>query len=740
MAKMSAEFRVKPGGRMKIKIITLILVLMVILTSCGKGPSQGGALPTPVVNTTSVPDVSATAESYLDLWKSSDYAGMYAMLAQTSRDAITETDFQTKYKKAASSLTLTELDYSILSLLVNPASAKVGYQVDFSTGLFGDVSSQTEMNLILENGTWKVQWDDGMILKELAGGNTLLLNIEYPSRGSILDRNGDYLVTQTDAVAMGIDPNNVSSSRISLLLQLLAEMTKKPVNVIAQVYSDGAENGENYIPIGEVSKEVYDNYAGTMESIPGFVKNEYTSRYYYTGGVASQVLGYTQIISAENLEKYQQLGYAGDEYVGQAGLEKWGESYLAGKPQANLYVMAPDGTTITRLFEKDPLAANNINITIDKDLQLLVQKALLGFNGAAIVMEVKTGKILAMASSPGYDPNLFQVENYNNQYQLGDVINDTDSPMWNRATQSSYPLGSVFKVISMSAALESGLYKADTIYDCTSQWTELGTAYDDWTYTKELPPSGELTLVQGLMRSCNPYFYHIGLDLYRTKGATYLADMARGFGLGEATGIVGLQEDAGAINNPTDDGAASQMGIGQGDMLVTPIQVVDFIAAIANGGTLYTPQIIESVTDINGNVVESFEPQVRGTLPVSQATLDAVRQGMHDVINESKGTAYSKFVGLNIAVSGKTGTATTSLEDPHSWFAGFTTENRTDKADIAVVVILENKGDGSAYAAPVFRRIVEDYFYGEPIAYYPWEQTFYLTYTPTYESETTPAP
>ncbi len=721
---------------MNIKKIIIFFLLLLMVTSCtGKGIESGG-LPTPVVNTTSTPDVTVTVKEFLNKWKAADYSGMYALLAQTSKDAISETDFTKKYTDAANSLTMTGFEYGITSSYTSTASANVGYQVNFATSLFGLIQNQMEMNLVLENYTWKIQWDSGLIMKELAGGNTLLLNITHPSRGDILDRNGDYLVTQTDAVALGIDPANVSSNSISLLIQQLAEMTKKPINVVEQLYRDGANNGEAYIAVGEVSKEVYDKYATTMENIPGFVMNEYNSRYYYAGGVASQVIGYTLSISAENYDYYRKLGYAGDEKVGTAGIEKWGEQYLAGIPQADLYVMAPDGTTVTRLLHVDPQAASNINTTIDKNLQILVQKALLGFKGAAIVMDVKTGQILAMVSSPAYDPNLFQTENYNSQWLLNNLINDTDLPMWNRAAQSSYPLGSVFKVITMSAALESGLYKPDTIYNCTSQWTELGVPYNDWTYDKGLPPSGEVTLIQGLMRSCNPYFYHIGLDLFRNKSGTYLADMARGFGLGSPTGIDAVAEDSGAINDPADDGAASQMGIGQGDMLVTPLQVVDFIAAIANGGTLYRPQIIQSVMDVNGNTVVQFDPEVRGTLPISQATLEAVREGMWDVVNNSKGTAYSKFLGLNIAVYGKTGTATTSVEDPHSWFAGFTAENRTDLPDIAVVVVLENMGDGSAYAAPVFRRIVEDYFYGAPQAVYPWELTYYYTKTPTPEEET----
>jgi penicillin-binding protein 2 len=727
---------------MKIKRIGyLALALLFILSSCsGNGTSQtqqtktpeSNGLPTPVVLTTSVPDVSSTAKNFLDKWKADDYAGMYDMLAKTSQDAISAADFKTKYTDAATNLTVTGIDYGIVSTLLQATTAKVGYQVNFTTSLFNEIQKQMEMNLILESGAWKIQWDDAMILPELKGGNHLLLNISHPVRGSILDRNGDPIAGQTDAVALGLDPANVSQKTISNLLAQLAYMTQTPVNVIQDEYKAGVE--DTYIPIGEISKESYAQYESYVTSLSGFVANEYTARYYYTGGVAPQVVGYTLSIPEDQLDAYKKLGYAGDEKVGMTNIEKTGEPYLAGKPTADVYVMDPNGTTVTRLGHADPTAPDTITTTLDKTLQIQTQKALLGFTGAAVVMEVNTGKILAMASSPEFDPNLFQTDNVNSGYALGNLVNDPTLPMWNRAAQSSYPLGSVFKIITMSAALESGLYTKDTTFDCTSQWTELGTPFNDWTYDDGLPPSGELTLTEGLMRSCNPYFYHIALDLFRQKGATYLSDMARGFGLGEATGIGTIAEDKGAINDPTDDGSASQMGIGQGDMLVTPLQVVDFVAAVANGGTLYRPQIIDNITSEDGTVVQSFSPEIRGTLPVSQSTLDAVREGMKMVVYNSRGTAYNRLHSLEFSILGKTGTATTSQDKPHAWFAGYTAENKTDKPDIAVVVICENQGEGAIYAAPIFRRIVESYYTGDAETLYPWEMQMYLTVTPTAET------
>lgn len=724
------------------KKIWFLVIILLLLAACSNGTktpvkTPGSKLPTPVVNTTSVPDAAESAQEFFSKWEQNDYAGMYEMLSPTSRDAITQEDFVSKYTSAAQNLSLNKLTVGILSTLIEPTTAKISYQANFATALFGDISRQMQMTMVLNNGAWKVQWEDGLILPELSGGNRLALYVEQPARGDINDRNGNTLATQTEAVALGVWPGQIYSGQEGLLLTMLSEMTNKPKNVIKDMYRDAGADW--YVPIGEVSKQGYDDRAATLDTLNGLVTNPYSGRYYFNGGAAPQVLGYELSISPEQLDEYRRLGYAGDEKVGASGLEKWGEKYLAGKPSADLYVIQPDGTNSTRLAHTDPQAAYTITTTLDKQFQLLVQKALLGFTGAVVVMERDTGRILAMASSPGFDPNVFQTDNYNSQFVLGDLVNDPETPLWNRAAQSSYPLGSVFKLVTSAAALESGLYKPTTTYECTSQFTELeGYTGNDWTFDRGLPPSGNLTLLEGIMRSCNPWFYHLGLDLYRQKGANYLADMARGFGLGSATGIDAVAEDSGSINNPTTEGSAVQMGIGQGDMLVTPLQVVDFIAAIGNGGILYRPQVIEKITDIDGKVIESFSPQVRGMLPVSQSTLQALQTGMYMVVHEKRGTAYKAFYGMQTPVYGKTGTATNSQKDPHAWFAGYTNLGSKEKPDIAIVVIAENSGDGSVYAAPIFRRVVEVYITGEVQTIYPWEYDYYLTKTPSPTGTPTP--
>lgn len=722
--------------------IALAVGLVTGLSSCGRTASAPpGELPTPAVTSIAAPDSESAVRRYLEDWQAQDYAAMYARLSPLTRDAIRLDDFQARYADVWISAALTGFDFEIVSSLVNPQAAQVRYRLVFHSVVFGDIVRETYVDLTRAGGEWTVAWSETAILPELAGGNTLYADYTTPTRANIYDRNGLGLATQTEAVALYIDTGILGDEEAQdTMLRVLSRLLDRHPDSIRALY-ENYPPGSYYVPLGEVSVEDFRAVEGTLASTGGVRGEAYSTRFYPSGGLAPHAVGYVSQIQLEELADYQARGYRGDEFVGRIGLEAVFEDQLRGKPGGTLYVMDPQGRPVGSLVTVDPLLPQSVTTSLDRGLQRQSQLAMGGLRGAIVVLERDSGRVLALASSPGFDPNLFDSRNPNSQYGLSAIFEDQRLPLVNRATSSGFPLGSVFKLITMAAGLESGLYSPETVYNCTGEFRELAPlVLYDWTVEAELPPHGEVTLLEGLERSCNPYFWHIGLDLFNQGRTTALPDMARAFGLGAATGIE-VREFAGVVPDPAwkqqstgtewAPGDAVQLAIGQSVLNVTPLQVARFVAALGNGGTLYQPQLVERIQNAEGQVSREFEPVAQASLPLEPETLAAIQQGMRQVISSPRGTAYRRFLNFSIPVYGKTGTAESGIEDPHAWFAGYTDARREGQPDIAVVVLVENQGQGSEWAAPIFRRVIEVYFFGQPFQPYPWESQIGVTRTPT---------
>jgi penicillin-binding protein 2 len=694
------------------------------------------------VHVTPAPSVDAALTAYLDAFKADDYNTMHSLLSQVSQDANPLENFAVRNRDALNVMSAGSFDYEILSSLVSPYSAEVAYRVTYHTALVGDIQRDMVARFSLENGEWKLNWEDGLILPELAGGNVLQMDYSTPSRGNIYDNDGDALAAQATAYAFQVIPGNVTEDSRDTLLSEVWNLCGISMEGLAQEIANTP--GQFGIPLCEASEQESQRIRSIAPS--GLQWTEYNSRYYFEQGVGSHVVGYTQLIPAEEIETYKRLGYANDALVGRAGIEQWAEQYLSGQRGGTLYVVNPSTNTIvTKVGESQPKAADAVYLTIDRNLQYYAEQALKPFTGAAVVLERDTGRVLAMASSPDFDSNAFQPTNPNQSAALTNLI---PGSLLNRAAQGQYPLGSVFKLITMAAGMESGLFVPESTLDCQYDWTKLSdTIRHDWTWqhcqdrlargqecnTPDSVPSGQLTLPEGLMRSCNPFFWEIGLTLFQNNRANDIANMARAFGLGSATGIEQIPEESGRIVDPPTDIDVVNQAIGQGEVQVTPLQVARFIAAFGNGGTLYRPQIVERIEPVEGgDPVLEFTPEAMGTLPIQPFRMEIIQQAMIDVVSNPGGTANFRLRGLGIPVAGKTGTAESGSGDPHAWFAGYTMASEsTNKPDIAIAVVLENQGEGSDWAAPVFQRIVETYYYGSPRTILWYESNFGVTETPT---------
>lgn len=721
-------------------------------------PTPVSTLPDPLVTTISAPDVEKLVADFLSLWNDRDFGSMYEMLSSGSKDRISRVAFLERYEDLWSAGHLIGVDYEIVSSLVSPEDAQVRYRVTLRSAIVGDVTRETWIGLEREGTFWGLDWSDASILPELTSEDGLLLAPIIPNRSNIYDRNGMAIATQADVRALWIIPNEIGDEDAeAAMLGALSRLLDRPQESIIELYDDIRDTNW-YVDLGVVSSEEFQPFEGTFNAVGGVNWRPYSARYYYYGGIAPHAAGYVSWIPEEELETYQFNGYMVDEFVGQRGIEKVFEPQLRGSLGGTLYVVDRQGQLGEVLANVASEPSIAVYSTLDRELQNHAQQAIEGFTGAIVVLERDTGAVLAMVSAPDFDPNLFSPNHPYYGTGLEEIFQNPDRPLFNRATHGEYPLGSVFKTISMAAAIESGMFTPETVRNCPLIWDELGIPLYDWRYERELPAQGNLNLTQALERSCNTYFYQVGFELFNEGFETALSEMARGFGLGESTGIE-IGDEAGLIPDPELKLELFQeewgpqdtvnLAIGQSFLEVTPLQVARFIAALGNGGTLYQPQVIGRIQSAEGELEFEFAPEPQGQLPISAETLTAIQEAMLLVTSSPDGTARRVLrypYTFRIQTAGKTGTATSGeTTEPHSWFAGYTLENREDKPDIAVVVIVEEQGEGSTWAAPIFRRVVESYFFGGPQTLYPWEARIGVPSTPTptpgpEDGEGTPTP
>jgi penicillin-binding protein 2 len=351
------------------------------------------------------------------------------------------------------------------------------------------------------------------------------------------------------------------------------------------------------------------------------------------------------------------------------------------------------------VLAKIPPSPGNITVLgIDLDIQRAAEEALGSRVGAVVAMDPNDGTIVAFASHPAFDPNLFATGITGSAWTR--LLRDPLQPLLDRATQGGYPMGSVFKIVTATAALELGLVQPGTQFFCPGFYTLGNRIFHDHE------AHGSLNFVEGIAQSCNVVFW----TLARPVGPEHLATYARMFGLGQTTGIDLVQEGAGIVPDPDwkvrvwkeqwYPGDTLNTAVGQGFTLATPIQVARLVAAAANGGRLVTPHIVTEITSPQGQVLLRVAPPPGRTIHVSPQTLDVLQRGLIAVVTH--GTAASiQIQGLEVA--GKTGTAENPHGRPHAWFAGYAPAKAPQ---LVVVALVENAGYGAEFAAPIVQRVL----------------------------------
>jgi len=650
-----------------------------------------------------------TAAGFLDAYEQADYDSMYTYLSPASRDGIDPAAFSRRYQNALAAATVVGVIAEPRSALRQGERAQVALHLVLETGLVGDLTADVVMTLGLYDGEWLVEWDESLIWPQLAGGRYFHMDYTIPARANIYDSAGLGLAVEGEIVTVGVVPGQIEDEEALLdALETVLPLTREEIR---DRYSSAP--AEWRVPIGDIPAAESIEHNELLAGLPAVYRETKEARTYPRGGVAPHLVGRVAPLPASQLDEYRALGYRGDEWVGIAGLELWGEQYLAGRHGGVLSVVTAEGEWVTTVAERAALPSQPIVTTFERDFQEQVEEILGGRQGAIVVLDVNGGAVRALASGPGYDQNLFIGPTAG--ADSAQVLSDPRTPLFNRATQGTYPLGSVFKIVTMAAGMEAaGMDPLETTFFCTGYWEGLGSAFGKSCW--KTAGHGTIKLLDGLTQSCDVVFYTVGQALHGLDPEA-LPAYGLGFGFGQVTGLEGVVESAGLmpgpawklqeLNEPWWAGDTVNIAIGQGYMLVTPLQVARMMAAVANGGTLYRPYVVQRI----GTATQGLgtQPQVVGQLPVTPEHLEAIQEALLAVTASPMGTAYYRYIGLDIPVAGKTGTAEAPGPDPlpHSWFAAYAPAG---DPEIAVVVMVEHVGEGSTFAAPLTRQVIEAYY------------------------------
>ncbi len=685
-----------------------LLLLLVTINACRAEPQP---TPTPVPTPTpSLTGAEAVARDYLRAWQEGAYERMYGLLSPSAMASISADKFVSRYRGIADEATVAGLTASITNVQRTlTTAAQVTFTLTMDTRLAGRFQLENALDLSYA-GTeqrWGVDWTPKAIFPLLVWDNLVHLFMTVPARGSIYDRQGTPLATEGQVVEVGVVTGQIQDE--AQLLSVLSALLGRPKETIKARYQNAARP-DWFMPVGEVPPQTAKANEKTLSTVPGIAWQEKAVRTYPQGSLASQVVGHMSEIDSETLAQLETKGYREGDWIGASGLEGWGEQYLSGTRGGTLAIINPDGRIVWTLAERAPQPSRDVYTTLNTGLQRAVEGILGQRVGGIVVLDVRNGEVLAMVSHPGYDPGTLTAGATAEQWQA--LLNDPQHPFVNRAIAGVYPPGSAFKIVTMSAGMEAlGLTRNSSFY-CAGRWDGVTDATTRYCWLRS--GHGRLDLFNGLAQSCDTVFWEIGKALNELDPTT-LARYARGFGLGAATGLNALDEAAGLIPDPEwkkqhNTGAeqawlprdAVNMAIGQGDVLVTPLQMANLVAAVANGGTLYRPRLVQRIASAQGEDAQDFSPEILGSLPVSAANLAVVRKAMEAVV--SYGTASNAFTNTSVRMAGKSGTAEAPPGESHAWFVGYAP---ADNPQIAVAVVLEHGGEGGRNAAPVFRQVVE---------------------------------
>jgi len=550
---------------------------------------------------------------------------------------------------------------------------------------------------------WYLQMIKGEEFKERAVENCIRSLVEDAPRGRIYDRQEELLVTNRPAVVVSIIPAEVDDlEKLSERLSRIIDISPEEISQIVKNYRENPFKPVKILDDCKTNKIV--EIEERKDELKGVVLEVKPRRDYLFHDFAAHSLGYVGEIDKEELQQFGNPKFQGGDIIGKAGLEKYYDDILRGEKGGKEVEVDALGQEIAVLLYQKPVPGEDLVLTIDRDLQLYGENLLFGKKGSIIVSDPKTGEILAMINRPSFSPNIFANGISSSDWQR--LSSDADYPLTNRSVQGVYSPGSIFKVVTAVAALEEGVTNRNRKIYCSGSFELAGQVFACWKETGH----GSLSMVDAIAHSCNVYFYTLGKDLGIERFNKYMQKL----GVGEKTGIDLPAEAMGIIPSAQwkerevkeiwFPGDSINLSIGQGYLLLTPLQVQNVITAIAADGEIYKLHLVKKIISADGNTVKEIKPEIYRKLNISPDTFKIVKEGLRQTI--LKGTGWRANI-KELAVAGKTGTAENPQGETHAWFIGFAPY---ENPEVCITVFLENGGEGGEAAAPIARAMLEKYF------------------------------
>jgi len=557
--------------------------------------------------------------------------------------------------------------------------------------------------VILIISLWYLQMIKGEEFKERAIENCIRSLVEDAPRGRIYDRQEKLLVNNRPAVVVSIIPVEVDDlEKLSERLSRIIGISPEKISQTVKNYRENPFKPVKILDDCNINKVV--EIEERKDELKGVVLEVKPRRDYLYHDFAAHSLGYVGEINKEELQQFGNPKFQGGDIIGKAGLEKYYDDILRGEKGGKEVEVDASGQEVATLLYQKSVPGEDLVLTIDKDLQLYGENLLFGKKGSIIISDPNNGEILALVNRPSFSPNIFANGISSSDWQR--LSSDADYPLTNRSVQGVYSPGSIFKVVTAIAALEEGVTDRKRKIYCPGTFELAGQVFTCWKETGH----GSLSMVDAIAHSCNVYFYTLGKDLGIERFNKYMQK----FGLGEKTGIDLPAEAIGIIPSaqwkerefkeiwfPGDN---INLSIGQGYLLLTPLQVHNIITAVTAEGEIYKLHLVKKIISADGKIVKEIKPEIYRKLNFSSDTFKIVKEGLRETI--LTGTGWRANI-KELAVAGKTGTAQNPQGETHAWFIGFAPY---ESPEVCITVFLENGGGGGEAAAPIARAMLEKYF------------------------------